>query len=202
MKKTILLFLLNTVTITTLMAQESYKKSSEAKGLQAGDTAYLFTAIDQNNKVYDLSESLKKGPVVVVFYRGQWCPVCSKHLSNLQDSLELIYKKGASVVAVSPEKPEYLNKTTKKTGAKFSLVYDEDYKISNGYGATFRPDSATRALYNTLLKADLKNAHSDDSEQLPVPATYIIDQSGKITWVHFNPDYKKRASVVDIVKNL
>ncbi|MDQ3192989.1 MAG: AhpC/TSA family protein [Bacteroidota bacterium] len=198
----ILLFLLNAVAITTLMAQEKYNKANEANGLKAGDMAYQFTALDQNNNNYELSEALKKGPVVVIFYRGQWCPVCSKHLTMLQDSLESIYSKGASIVAVSPEKPEYLQKTLNKTKASFNLVYDENYTISNAYGVTFRPDSATRALYNTLLGANLKNAHSDDSEQLPIPATYIIGQDGKIKWVHFDPDYKKRASVADIIKNL
>ncbi|MBA3899039.1 MAG: AhpC/TSA family protein [Bacteroidetes bacterium] len=205
MHKMIILFLLNAVVISALTAQEQqekYKKATEAEGLKAGADAFLFRAGNQNYNIYDLNKNLENGPVVLIFYRGQWCPVCSKHLSNLQDSLEFIYGKGASVVAISPEKPEYLQKTAGKTGAKFSLVYDEGYKISNAYGVTFRPDSATRALYNTVLKANLKNAHSDESSQLPVPATYIIGQDKKITWAHFDPDYKIRASVAEIIENL
>jgi len=57
-------------------------------------------------------------------------------------------------------------------------------------------------IYNKVLKAELKNSHSDDSEQLPIPATFIIGQDGKIIWRHFDPDYKKRSDVTDIVKNL
>jgi peroxiredoxin len=66
----------------------------------------------------------------------------------------------------------------------------------------FRPTKFERAIYNKILKADLKNAHSDESQQLPIPATFIIGKDGKIIWRHFDPDYKKRSTVDDIVKNI
>jgi peroxiredoxin len=117
----------------------------------------------------------------------------------LQDSLQLIYDKGASVIAISPEKPEYLQKMEDKTGAKFTLLYDEGYKISDAYGVTFRPDSGTILLYNTVLGAKLKETHSDDTQRLPIPATYIINKEGFIIWRQFDPDYKNRSSVSDII---
>jgi peroxiredoxin len=181
------------------MAQEEHKTLKEAHGLQVGALVNNFHAIDLQDSTFVLSEALKNGPVIIIFYRGYWCPVCNKHLSNLQDSLQLIYDKGASVVAVSPEKSEFLKHTAEKTHASFSLLYDEDYKISNAFDVTFKPDSATRLLYNTMLGADLKNAHSDESQRLPIPATFIIGQDSKVVWRHFDPDYKKRASVNDIV---
>lgn len=140
--------------------------------------------------------------MVVVFIRGQWCPFCNKHLSHLQDSLSLIYEKNASVVIISPEKSEFIKKTIQKTGAEFTILYDEGYKISDAFDLTFKPDNATRLMYNTLLGAKLKESHSDDTERLPVPATFIIDTDGKIVWRHFDPDYKKRSTVSDIVKNI
>jgi peroxiredoxin len=82
------------------------------------------------------------------------------------------------------------------------ITKDEDYKISDQFGLTFRPDSMTRVIYNTVLGGDLKEAHSDDSQRLPIPATYIIAKDGKIVWRHFDPDYKKRAKVEDIVNNI
>lgn len=199
--KTIVFLLLAFISLQ-IMAQNNYKKVNEAKGLQIGDTVTDFSALDQQGRTITLSEALKKGPVVLIFYRGQWCPICNKHLSTLQDSLQLIYAKGATVVAISPEKPEYLKRTAEKTHASFSLLYDEGYKIANMFDVTFKPDSLTTVMYNTVLRANLKEANTDDSQRLPIPATFIIGTDGKILWRHFDPDYKKRSTVQDIVKNL
>ena len=171
-------------------------------GLQVGDNAYLFEAVNQNGEKVRLSEYLPMGKTVIIFYRGHWCPVCNKHLQAVQDSLEMIYEKGAQVIAVSPEKPFFLKKTSDKTGAKFTIVHDEDFKVCDAYGVTFSPDADQIKLYNTMLGADLENAHSDDSQRLPIPATYIVDQLGKVIWRHFDPDYKKRSSVKDILMHL
>jgi len=185
-----------------IMAQTNYKSVKEAKGLQVGDTVKDFSAIDLHDSTFTLSEALEKGPVVVIFYRGQWCPVCNKHLSHLQDSLQLIYEKGASVIAISPEKSEFLKRTAEKTHASFSLLYDEGYKISDMFDVTFKPDTMTTIMYNTVLGANLKKANTDDSQRLPIPATFIIGTDGKIVWRHFDPDYKKRSSVSEIIDNL
>ena len=184
------------------MAQTKNKTVNEAEGLQIGDIVENFSALDQHDEIFTLKEALGKGPVVIVFYRGQWCPYCMKHLSHLQDSLQLIYEKGATVVAISPEKSEFLKRTATKTNASFYLLYDEGYKISDTFDVTFLPNRTSRIMYNTMLGADLKNAHSDESQRLPIPATFIIDQDGKIVWRHFDPDYKQRSSVSDIVKNI
>jgi peroxiredoxin len=181
---------------------QNYRGVNEAQGLQVGSRISTFEAIAQNGNKYLLDNALKKGPVVVIFYRGFWCPVCNRHLSELQDSLKLIYDKGATVVAISPEKPEYLQKTAEKTGAKFTLLYDEDYKISDAFDVTFKPDSGQLFLYNNILKGNLKVTHSDYSERLPIPATFIIDKNLSVIWRQFNPDYKKRASVKEIVAAL
>lgn len=184
------------------MTQTNYKSVKEAKGLQVGNTVKDFSAINLHGSKFNLSETLKEGSVVVIFYRGQWCPICNKQLSNLQDSLQMIYEKGASIIAVSPEKSEFLKRTAEKTHASFSLLYDEEYKISDLFDVTFKPDSISRIMYNTILRANLKNTHSDNSERLPIPATFIINRDGKIVWRHFDPNYKKRATVSDIIKNL
>lgn len=185
-----------------IMAQTNYKKVNEAKGLQVGEIVEDFSAVDLHDSTFTLSEALKKGPVVVIFYRGQWCPICNKHLSHLQDSLQLIYAKGASVVAISPEQSEFLKRTAEKTNVSFSLLYDEGYKIANLFDVTFKPDTLATVMYNTILRANLKEANTDDSQRLPIPATFIIDTNGKIIWRHFDPNYKKRSTVTDIVNNL
>lgn len=181
---------------------QNYKSITEVKGLSVGAKAPMFKAQDQFGNDYRLSDALKKGPVVLLFYRGQWCPVCNRHLHQLQDSLQLVYNKGASVIAISPERPEFLKKTAGKTQASFTLLYDKDYLIGNAFDVIFEPEISEINMYNERLHAQLSESQSDKSSRLPVPATFIINKSGKIVWRQFNPDYHIRANVVDILANI
>lgn len=200
--KSIFLSIALWLSIAKCMAQNTIRPVDDVKGLSAGQTAPDFSANDIQGRIYHLKAALTKGPVVLIFIRGQWCPFCNKHLSHLQDSLSLIYGKGATVVVVSPEKSQFIKKTIEKTGAEFSILYDNGYKISDAYDLTFKPDSITRLMYNTALGAKLKEAHSDESERLPVPATFIINENGIIVWRQFDRDYKKRSSINDILNNI
>ncbi len=200
MKKLIIIYALFSI-MTNIHAQEN-RSVDEAKGLNAGTEAPDFRAIDASGNEFHLRQALKKGPVVMIFYRGHWCPVCNKHLGAIQDSLQLIMDKGATVVAVSPQNPEYLDKMAEKTGATFRLLYDEGYAIANAYDVTFTPRKMELMAYNTALNAQLKKSQSDDSQRLPIPATYIIGRDGVIAWRQFDPDYKNRSSVLEILANL
>lgn len=193
---------LSTLLLNFTSFSQEYKSVHEVKGLPVGSKVKLFSAVDQSNKTYQLSEALKTGPVVLLFYRGQWCPVCNRYLSQLQDSLQQIYDKGATVIAVSPEKPEYLEKTATKTKATFTLLYDKDYSISKAFDVVFKPTEKEIALYDDRLKADLEHANTDSTNRLPVPATFIIDKNGIVVWRHFNPDYRIRASVSEILEHI
>ncbi|MCB9448555.1 MAG: AhpC/TSA family protein [Flavobacteriales bacterium] len=177
------------------------KQVHEPRGLAVGDSVPMFTATDIHGQTYELEEALRSGPVVLVFYRGQWCPVCNRHLSQLQDSLSMIYDRGATVIAVSPEKQEYMEETAEKTGASFILLYDEGYRISDAFDVTFTPGATERLKYNAI-GAHLKTAYTDDSERLPIPATFIIGTDGRIRWRQFDPNHRNRATVADILKNL
>lgn len=174
----------------------------EASGIEVGTEAPLFSAIDQAVESFHLEEALEDGPVVMMFYRGEWCPVCSEHLRGVQDSLDLITEKGVEVVAVSPEVPERSRKMAKEADISFSLLHDEDYEIAKAYDVIFRPGYFSRLAYNWMLGADLEGSHTRDSEALPVPATYIINQEGVISWRHFDHDHDERAAVKTILENL
>lgn len=194
--KTIIIIL--AISLGSVNAQES-KSVNDANGLNVGVEAPMFNANDANNIMFSLSNAISKGPVVIIFYRGHWCPVCNEHLSIIQDSLKLIEELGATVIAVSPEKPEFLNIMGEKIEAQFTLLYDKDYKIAEAYDVNFMPDKMQLFTYNVLLGGKLKETHSDDSQLLPIPATYIIDEEGKIIWRQFDRNYKKRSSVKDIL---
>jgi peroxiredoxin len=194
------LFLLS----TSIYAQESkqgFRDAEKVKGIELGLPAPDINALDQNNKQFKLYEALKDSAVVIIFYRGQWCPVCNKHLSGIQDSLSFINKQAAKVIAISPEKPALIEETISKTQVGFTLLYDKDYKIGIDYNILFMPKAVKRSMYN-LIGANLKQAHSDESQRLAVPATFIIDKKGKIVWKHVDPDYKIRASALQILNHL
>lgn len=199
--KTIFLSVILTA-ITSPSFSQKHKTVKDVKGIAVGSKIAMFSATDQAGKLFKLANALKKGPVVVLFYRGQWCPVCNRHLSKLQDSLQLIYNKGATVIAISPEKPEYLEKTAVKTKATFTLLYDKNYAIAEAFDVVFNPTEKEVSAYNDRLNANLERANANNSTRLPVPATYIINKKGVVVWREFNPDYRVRASVADIIKNI
>jgi len=172
------------------------------KGLMAGAKAPMFSGVDQNGKTVNLKDALKAHrSVVVFFYRGQWCPYCNKHIKELQDSLQMLTSKDAYVIGVTPETKENIDKTIKKTSAGFSIVQDKDDRIMKAYGVNFMMDDATFTKYKGY-GINLETNNGNNRHTLPVPATYIIDKSGKIKYIHFDPDYKKRASVKLLLSQL
>jgi peroxiredoxin len=178
-----------------LFAQEA------PEGLFIGSKAPDFKAVDQSGREVRLKDELKKGKVILVFYRGKWCPYCSKFLAKLQDSLQQITDKGATVIAVGPEKPENVQQTVEKTKATFSVLHDKDLKIMKAYDVEFEvPD-------NTLLRyrngnIDIEKNNGPNGKFLPIPAIYIIDKESTVTYRFFDADYRKRPAVKDLLDNL
>jgi len=170
-------------------------------GLEIGDKTPDFKGIDQYGEELSLNGLVEKRLVVLIFYRGYWCPYCNKHLSELQDSLNFILQKGASVIAISPEKSEFVNKSEQHTKASFSILSDSNYLIMKKYDVDYKVADSKVMTYK-IFNLDINEANGDDSNILPVPATYIIGTNGKIKWVHFNPDYKKRSSIKEILDQL
>jgi len=168
-------------------------------GLKNGDVAPNFIAKDSEGKSINLKQLLKQNKAVVLFfYRGQWCPYCNKHIKDLQDSLQSLNAKGAYVVGVTPETNESISKTKEKTKASFSLVSDRGYKIMKDYRVDFVMEETLASKYKTYGIDVAKNNGATDAV-LPVPATYIIGKDGKIKFVQFDTDYKKRASIKQIL---
>ncbi|MEP6926515.1 MAG: peroxiredoxin-like family protein [Ginsengibacter sp.] len=170
-------------------------------GLKVNDKAPEFSAKDQNGKLISLKEEVKKGNVVLIFYRGQWCPFCNKQLKHIEDSLSFITSKGASVFAITPEQPENVSKTIEKTKATYSILSDDGLKIMKAYDVAYAVDEATIEKYKGY-GIDFSKANGNNGASLPVPAVYIIDKKGNIIYRHFDKDYTKRASVQEIVDHL
>lgn len=189
------------IVIAILVSPVLLTAQTSPKGIDENAKAPMFSAKDQNGQTFNLSSALKKGPVVLVFYRGQWCPYCNKQLAALEDSLELIKAKGATLIAVSPEKLENIKKTVAKTKATYPVIFDEGLKIMKLYDVAFAVDEATVEKYKGY-GIDFNEANGDNGATLPVPTVYIINQKGIISFKHFDSDYRKRVSVSEILTKL
>jgi peroxiredoxin len=182
-------------------AQNSNMPAGVPTGLKAGDKAPMFMTMDADGKKVSLEEMLKKGAVVVQFYRGQWCPYCNKQLSQMNDSMQMIKDKGANVVFVTPETKEGVGKTKMKTKTSFPIISDSGMAIMKAYKVNFMLDEATVTKYKGY-GIDLNMANGGNGNNLPVPATYVIGKDGIIKYVYFNMNYAQRATVKDILAAL
>ena len=187
--------------IIMLIGALSFGQTVYPAGLAAGDQAPQIVATDNAGKTVNLQHLLKEHEVVLIFYRGQWCPYCNKELSRVNDSLSMIAARGAVVITVTPETPENIALTVKKTKAGFPIIEDHNLAIMKDYKVNFTLDDATTEKYKGY-GIDLGVANGSNGNNLPVPATYIIGKDGKIKYVFFNPDYRQRASVMNILDHL
>lgn len=172
------------------------------QGLKAGTKAPVFRGIDQNGKTVSLKEKLTKGSVVLLFYRGEWCGICNRHMAAFADSLDMVQQNGTSVIAVTPERPEYAQKTVEKTGLNIPVISDKDLTIMKAYDVAFHVNKNYQDKVTNHAKNTLPNMHDSDDAFLPVPATYIINPSGIISYVHFDQNYRNRLSVSEILMSL
>jgi peroxiredoxin len=181
----------------TVFAQE------KPEGLFINSKALDFKAPDQNGNEVVFKDLRKKGNVVVVFYRGNWCPYCNRQIKRLQDSLELIKAKGAQVIAITPEASEGIDSMVAKSGATFPIIHDKDMKIANAYKVSYKVDDKVVVRYkNSNPPIDLLKINDQKNAYLPVPAVYIVNNEGSIIFRYFEEDYKKRLAVKDILKAL
>lgn len=189
------------LSLSVLIAAVTLNAQDGPKGLNVNDKAPEFSAKSQDGKTISLKEKLKSGPVVLVFYRGQWCPYCNRELKNLEDSLSLITAKGATLIAVTPEKPENISKTIAKTKASYPVLFDDGLKIMKNYDVAFAVDPKTIEKYKGY-GIDFNEVNGNNGANLPVPAVYIINKDGGIVYKYFDADYRKRPSVADLLDHL
>jgi peroxiredoxin len=171
------------------------------EGLFINSKAPDFKLKDQSGVEVSLKELRKKGQTVLIFYRGNWCPYCNKQLKGLQDSLQLITEKGAQLIAITPETKGGIDSTVAKTGAIFPILYDEEGKLAAAYQVSFKVDEKTVNRYK-MAGIDLLKTNNQKAAVLPVPAVYIINKEGTITYRYFDDNYRRRVTVKEILANI
>jgi peroxiredoxin len=163
-----------------------------------GDIAPDFTLPNQLGRDVSATELRSKGPLVISFYRGSWCPYCSLELHALQRYLPKIEQLGASLVAISPQLPDESMSTAEKYKLSFIVLSDVGNVIARQFGLVFTLSETVRPVYSKF-GIDLPRLNGTDTFELPVPGTFILDQEGKIRAEHVSADYKQRMEPEDIL---
>lgn len=179
--------------IETMHRATAELKASGAahKALKAGDKAPAFTLNDPDGNPVSSDDLLRKGPLVVTFYRGVWCPYCNMELQALQATLPDILQAGASLVAISPQIASNSRKSARQNAVTFPILSDAHNEVAAAFGLRFTMQDYLVELYKSL-KNDLPAFNGDPSWTLPMPARYVIAPDGTIVYAEVNPDYTRR----------
>lgn len=176
---------------------ESVEKSGiVASAKQVGDNAPNFTLTNALGEDVSLSDYLKKGKVVLTWYRGGWCPYCNLTLHELQNELPNFVANGANLLALTPELPDKSLNTAEKHDLKFEVLSDIGNKVAKEYGIVFQLIPEVAEMYNNGF--DMNAYNGDESNELPLAATYVIDEDGKIIYSFLDADYRNRAEPSEI----
>jgi peroxiredoxin len=165
--------------------------STEIHPLKTGEKIpeLLYTAAD--GRSFNLNNAVKEKPTILIYYRGGWCPFCSKHLMSLQEIEPELLELGYNLIAVSPDKPEKILENISDKKLNYTLISDSKMTEAQKLGIAFKVDEETIKKYKDY-EIDLEEAAGQDHNMLPVPAVFIIGTDEVIKFSYVNPDYKVR----------
>ena len=170
--------------------------------LVVGEVAPSISGTDQFGHAINTTALLPDQKILLIFYRGNWCPHCKKHLAKLQDNMEELSDKNVKVLVVTPEKVEKTKETSENWNASYSILHDTDNEIMKAYHVAFEVNQSNVPNYFEAVSKKVAENNGADNMVLPVPATYLIGNDGKIIYVQFDPDYKNRSDFEEIKKYL
>lgn len=162
------------------------------RAVQEGDRAPNFRLPNAQGGSVELHALLEQGPVVTLFYRGDWCPYCSLELRAYQKLLPQMQALGANLVAVSPQMPDSSLRTVEKNALAYPVLSDVGLHVARAYGLAFDLPSELVNLYQRQWKIDLAKWNGEGGWSLPIPATYMIAPDGRVLMAYVDPDYRDR----------
>jgi peroxiredoxin len=175
-------------------------ETATAEGaIKRGDVFPEFALPDEDGRFTLLSELLKLGPLVINFYRGQWCPFCSATIEAMSTAAPAISAAGATVIGISPELGHLSFSASSKPSLNFTMLCDLDNGVALQCGLVFR---LTDDLIQDYLAdgLDLAQVYGNGSWFLPIPASYIVMPDGAISWAYVNPDFRYRMDPKEILQ--
>ena len=180
--------------------EKAFEKGKNA--IKIGQKAPSFELPDPEGKSISLNSLLEKGPVVITFYRGNWCPYCNLQLRALQARLDDIYALGATLVAISPQVPDGSLTKDEISKMDFIVLSDQDAKVALQYGVAWEVPEFLMEHMRVDRKLDLDKINNGKGNVLPIPATFILGRDGVVTWSYVNVDYRTRSEPDEIIEAL
>ena len=177
------------------------KEHLSDKALKVGGQMLNFELPNVKGDTENLESYLNKGPVVISFYRGGWCPYCNIELKALQAILPQIKEKGASLIAISPETPDNSLTTSEKNSLEFPILSDIDNKVAKQLGLVFKMPQALQEVYSAF-NLDVAKHNANTDYELPMPATYVLNTKGEVTYAFVAEDYTERAEPQEVLAAL
>jgi peroxiredoxin len=168
------------------------------RALKAGDRAPSFALKDPEGNLVQSTALLRRGPLIVSFYRGVWCPYCNMELQALEAARTQFEELGATLVAISPQVPANSRKSVRQNGLSFPILSDTGGEVGAAFGLRFALPDYLVEVYKGL-RNDLPAFNDDPSWTLPMPARYVIGQDGIILYAEVNPDYTRRPEAEDML---
>jgi peroxiredoxin len=169
--------------------------------LNVGAQMPAFSLSDSKGNLVSSSDLLKAGNLVVVFYRGAWCPYCNTYLRQLQKNLKEIEENGGKLVAISVENPDNSMAVAAKNEVEFTVLSDPHLDLARKFGIVYQLAPETDMKYKGY-GIDLVKLNGTDTPDLPLSATYIVKKNGEIAYAFLEPDYKKRAEPATLIEVL
>jgi peroxiredoxin len=171
------------------------------KPLEKGQRAPDAVLRSLDGKEVSLASLHKEKPLVVVFFRGSWCPICTKHTQQLIKVYPELKEKGYEMIGISPDSVESTKANSDKGSIPFALYSDSELNATRGFGLAFKVDDATFTKYKGF-GIDLEKASGQNHHALPIPAIYVVSKDGVVTLAHSNPDYRQRLEAKDLLKEI
>jgi peroxiredoxin len=166
--------------------------------LAAGAKAPAFELTDHNGKLISSSELLNKGRVIICFFRGRWCPFCVGQLEAMNLVMPEIQAAGSSLIAISPQTVQHSFFMVDQHRLRFPLLSDVGNDVARQFGLVYRVPEFQQAVYRRAF-INLPLANGDQSWELPIPATYVIERDGVALYASPNPDYTQRPEPGEIL---
>ncbi|MCQ8885041.1 AhpC/TSA family protein [Pseudoalteromonas agarivorans] len=173
-----------------------------ANALNLDQNAPRFELPNQHGEQVLLDELLAKGPVVITFYRGSWCPYCNLQLKALQSRLPEIHALGAQLVAISPQAPDGSMNENDIRNMDFVVLSDQNADVAASYGVAWQVPAFLLDHMREDRGLDLESLNNGNGSILPIPATFVLDSEGKVMWRYVDVDYRTRSEPQDIINAL
>lgn len=201
MKEKLALALFTALLLAVTASAQVTVEDAARSALKVGGTIPAFTLNDASGKPVASGDLMKQGNLVIVFYRGAWCPFCNAYLNKLQKNLTRIKESGGVLVAISVENADRSTAIAKKNELTYTVLSDPNLATARKFGLVYQMADDLAARYKSG-GLDVAKYNSMEKPELPISATYVVDKKGKVIFAHVEPDYKKRPDPDQIVTAL